>query len=64
MPALTAMRHNPIVRALAQRLEDRGKKKMTIVAAAMRKLVHLAYGVLKTGMPFDPKYVVNMQETA
>jgi transposase len=64
MPALAAMRFNPIVRALAQRLEDRGKKRMTIVAAAMRKLVHLAYGVLKTGMPFDPNYVVNMQETA
>lgn len=64
MPALTAIRFNPIVRALAQRLEKRGKKRMTIVAAAMRKLVHLAYGVLKTGQPFDPNYVVNMQETA
>lgn len=64
MPALAAMRFNPIVRALTQRLEERGKAKMTIVAAAMRKLIHLAYGVLKTGMPFDPNYVVNMQETA
>jgi hypothetical protein len=27
---------------------------MVIVGAAMRKLVHLAYGVLKTGKPFDP----------
>jgi hypothetical protein len=26
---------------------------MVIVGAAMRKLVHLAYGVLKTGMSFD-----------
>lgn len=64
MPALSAMSHNPIVHALAQRLEDRGKKRMTIVAAAMRKLVHLAFGVLKTGKPFDPYYLVNMQETA
>ena len=64
MPALSAMTHNPIVRALAQRLEKRGKKRMTIVAAAMRKLIHLAFGVLKTGLPFDPNYVVNMQETA
>jgi transposase len=64
MPALSAMRFNPIVRALAERLEDRGKERMMIVAAAMRKLVHLAYGVLKTGVPFDPNYLVNVQETA
>jgi hypothetical protein len=24
--------------------------------AAMRKLIHLAYGVLKTGRPFDPEW--------
>ncbi len=64
MPALSAIRYNPIISNMAFRLEERGKKKMTIVAAAMRKLVHLAFGVLKTGMPFDPNYVVNMQETA
>lgn len=23
----------------------------------MRKLVHLAYGVLKTGKPFDPEWM-------
>jgi hypothetical protein len=27
---------------------------MVIVGAAMRKLVHIAYGVLKSGRPFDP----------
>jgi transposase len=27
---------------------------MVIVGAAMRKLVHLIYGVLKSGKPFDP----------
>ncbi|RMG95811.1 MAG: IS110 family transposase, partial [Chloroflexi bacterium] len=37
---------------------------MTIVGAAMRKLLHLAYGVLKTGKPFDPNYLVNVQVTA
>jgi hypothetical protein len=30
----------------------------------MRKLVHLAFGVLKTGLPFDPNYLVNVRETA
>lgn len=64
MPALSAMRHNSIVRALVYRMEERGKKRKTIVVAAMRKLIHLAFGVLKTGLPFDPNYIVNMQETA
>lgn len=56
MPALAAMRHNPFVKQLRQRLLERGKSKMTIVGAAMRKLLHLAFGVLKTGKKFDPNY--------
>ena len=64
MPALVAIRHNPIIRDLAKRLGKRGKSKMTIVGAAMRKLLHLAYGVLKNGKPFDPNYLVNVQVTA
>jgi len=56
-PAISAMRHNPIVRALADRLRARGKPNMVIIGAAMRKLLHLAYGVLKHQRPFDPNYV-------
>ena len=54
LPAIVAMRHNPAVRALAERLRARGKRPMVIVGAAMRKLLHLIYGVLKSGKPFDP----------
>jgi transposase len=50
-PAISAMRHNPRIRDLAERLRSRGKAKMTIVAAAMRKLLN---GVLKSGEPFRP----------
>ena len=64
MPALIAMRYNPIVQALVERMQENGKNQMTIVGAVMRKLVHLAYGVLKTGKPFDPDYLVNVQVTA
>lgn len=64
LPALAAMRHNPIARALVIRLEDKGKKRMTIVGAVMRKLVHLAFGVLKHQRPFDPDYLVNVRGTA
>ncbi len=30
---------------------------MSVIGAAMRKLIHLAYGVLKSGKPFDPEWV-------
>jgi transposase len=55
-PAIVARRYNPIIKEQSQRLEKRGKCAMVIIGAAMRKLVHLAYGVLKTGKPFDPLY--------
>ena len=56
MPALSALRFNPITEALAQRLEKKGKSPMTIIAAVMRKLLVIAYGVLKSGQPFDPDF--------
>jgi len=29
-----------------------------VIAAAMRKLAHLAFGVIKTGQPFNPDHLV------
>lgn len=55
-PALTALRWNPLLRAMGERLRAQGKSKMLIVGAAMRKLLHLAFGVLKSGKPFDPLF--------
>jgi transposase len=63
MPALSSHRWNPIIAALRLRLQARDKSKMTIIVAIMRKLLHLAYGVLKTGKPFDPNYRVNLEQT-
>lgn len=56
MPALVALRHNPIIVALKQRLQARGLPKMAIVVAAMRKLLHIVFGVLKNQIPFDPDF--------
>jgi transposase len=56
MPAITAMTHNPLIRAFATRLRERGVRGKAVVAAAMRKLLHLVVGVLKSGRPFDPCY--------
>ena len=52
-PAMSALRHNPLIRDLGARLSAQGKCKMVILGAAMRKLLHIAYGVLKSGKPFD-----------
>jgi transposase len=54
-PAVVAMRHNPYVRDMSERLKERGKCPMQVIGAAMRKLIHIAYGVLKSGKPFDPE---------
>lgn len=59
MPAVTALRHNPIIKEMKERLEQKGKHMMVIVIAAMRKLIHIIYGVLKNKVPFDPNYHSN-----
>lgn len=56
MPAMTAKRFNPTLRAFADQLTARGKAKLVVTCAVMRKLLHLCYGVLKSGQPFDPTY--------
>lgn len=55
-PAIVAMRHNPIIQAFCERLLQRGKHKMAVVGAAMRKLLAIALGVLKSNAPFDARY--------
>ena len=52
-PALAALRFNPAIAALRARLLAAGKVKKLIVGAAMRKLLQIAFGVLKSGKPFD-----------
>jgi len=54
-PAISAIKHNPYIKELGERLRRRGKCPMQVIGAAMRKLIHIAYGVLKSGRPFDPE---------
>jgi transposase len=54
LPAVVASRHNPHIKAMYDRLLERGKPKMAAIGAAMRKLAHLCFGVVKTGKPYDP----------
>jgi transposase len=54
-PAIAALRFNPSLQPLARRLRDAGKPPMLIIGAAMRKLIHVAFGVLKSGRAYDAR---------
>ena len=54
LPAVAALRWNPTIRAVRDRLHAAGKPTMVIIGAAMRKLIHLAYGVLKSKRAYQP----------
>ena len=53
-PAIVAVQCNQVISVFARRLSDNGKTPMQVVGAAMRKLIHIAYGVIKNDRPFDP----------
>ena len=54
-PALVALQHNPIIKVFGERLKGNGKRGKVLVCAAMRKLMHLIFGVLKHHQPFNPQ---------
>lgn len=53
MPGMVGLKHNAVLRELKTRMQVGGKAPKEIICAAMRKLLHLVYGVLKSGKPFD-----------
>ena len=53
MPGLVALRHNPVLQIFGGRMKANGLAPKAVVGAAMRKLAHLIYGVVKSGKPFD-----------
>ena len=57
MPALVAIRYNPLLRTFRDRLIENGKTKMQAVVAVMRKLTHIIFGILKNNKPFNPNYL-------
>ncbi len=55
LPAVVAKTYNPIIAVFFNRLIQRGKCKMSALGAAMRKLLHIVFGVLKNQLPFGEK---------
>ena len=53
MPAMVALYKTDWGKAFRARLAEKGKAPKLIIGAMMRKLAQVAYGVLKSGRPFD-----------
>lgn len=56
MPALVAKRHNPLLRAFAQRLAAKGKTNGAILGALSHKMLRILVGLLRTNTDFDPNW--------
>jgi transposase len=56
-PAMVAGRHNPLVATFWNRLKAQGKPGKVIVVACMHKLLAIAYGVLRSGKPFNADHL-------
>jgi transposase len=64
MPALMAIRRYPNVKALYNKLIAAGKKPMQAVVAAMRKLLHAIWGMLKDNQDFYGSRFFRLTENA
>ncbi len=56
MPAMVALKHNPIIKQFGERMKQGGLAPKAVISASMHKLVHLIYGILKSGKPFDATF--------
>jgi transposase len=54
MATLSAIRHNPVIKAFYQRLLDNGKLKKVALTACMRKLLVIINTMIKTGQDWHP----------
>ena len=54
MGAMTAVRHNPMLRAFHQRLVAAGKPKMVAIIAVARKLLTILNAILRDRRPWQP----------
>lgn len=56
MPALVAKRYNPVLRAFAQRLAEKGKRTGAILGAIAHKMLRILVGLLRSNTDFDPAW--------
>lgn len=56
MPALTAAKRLPAIADLDRRLRAAGKPPLVAAVACMRKLLRIAYAVVRSAKPYDPQH--------
>lgn len=59
MPALSAVQHDPNVKAFYEALQRRGKKRLQALCAVMRKYLTGLWACLQQGVPFDSSKLFN-----
>ena len=55
MPMLSAVQHNPVIRAFYQRLVDRGKPRKVALTACMRKMLTILNAILREETTWNPQ---------
>lgn len=55
MAALTATKHNPVIRSFYERLLDRGKPHKVALTACMRKLIVILNAMAQSQQPWNPE---------
>jgi transposase len=59
MPAMVALKYNPLMKVFAERLKADGLAPKAVIAACMHKLIRQIYGVLKSRTVFDATFLGN-----
>ncbi len=57
MPAMVALKHNPLIKEFGLRLKGEGLAPKAVISASMHKLVRIIYGVLKTRSMFNAQFL-------
>lgn len=61
MAALSAMRHEPVIKEFAQKLKAQGKASKVVIVACMHKLLVIMNAVVRSGQAFSRTYAQNMK---
>lgn len=59
--ARSAMNYNPFCQALYQRIIAKGKNGKVALTAVMHKLARQIFGVVKSGLDFDPQFTIQIK---
>jgi hypothetical protein len=56
---MVALRHKPLTSVFGLRLKPQGLSPRAVISPSMHKLVSLIYGVIKSGVAFNPNLLGN-----